>query len=562
MNYLNTKNLLRFITGFTLMFITPDLKGQQLSNHEHLNINDVEAGINVAGPMHWDFGYDYEVPKGSGNHTVLASALWIGGLDAGGQLHCAAQTYDQNGSSYWPGPIGSMSIPFDSVSCSLFDKIWKIEKWKLEEFIHQFSIGNVTNGTYQVPQEIATWPAKGNGVVNNNLAPFIDVNGDGNYNALDGDYPDILGDQMLYYIFNDLLGANTSGNFPMGIEIQAKAYAYNCTNIADSNFVINWTTLYNYTIINRSGNSYENVYTGFWSDIDMLDEYAGCDTTRAAAFSYNGNSNTGWYGPNPPIQNIKVLRGTLADPGDATDNDLDGTVDEPGERTTMNHFMLYQNINVSPIGNPLGGTDSYNYLQSIWLDNQPLTYGSDGRDPSAPPTNFMYSGVPYSPSGWTAMNAGSVPADLRYLLSSGPVTMQAGDTLTFDIAYVFTWDSLSPNGLTTSIARNQADLDRVQNWFDTNTFPSCEVYTVSLPEYPQSENISIYPNPSFQTVKALSGGKALTDYDYTILNLQGAEVDKGRLHSGGIDVSRLSPQPYFLRIQLPSGPVIQKLIKM
>ncbi len=547
----------------------PLLGGLSYNNHRTLDINDVEAGINISGDMHWDLSNaQYKVPKDSGKHSVFASALWIGGLDANGQLHTAAQTYRQTGIDYWPGPIGSISVPFDSASCMQFDRIWKMYKWRIEEFKNEFAAGNVSNGTYPVPEEIATWPAKGNGSVNDNLAPFVDFNSDGIYNPMNGDYPDIKGDQMLYYIFNDSLAVHTeTGGLRLGVEVQAKAYAFNCTNIVDSNIVLNRTTLYHYTIINRSNNDYDSVYTGFWCDMDLgnaVDDLVGCDTTRSSGFTYNGDNDdetASGYGQNPPMQNIRVLRGTLADPGDGTDNDLDGIIDEPGELTTMNHFMTYNNVNNSPSGNPGGSWDFYYYMQSKWLNGQQLTYGGNGLDTLAPPTNFFFSGVPYDTSGWTDLDFG-IPEDRRLLMGSGPVTLQAGDTMTFDIAYVFTWDPLNPNGLTTSIARNQADLDRVQNWFDNNSFPSCEVYTVSLPENPLPENILLYPNPSLQSVTVLLDGKALIDYDYTILNLQGAEVAKGRLHIGGIDLSRLSAQPYFLRIEFPSGPVTQKLIKM
>jgi hypothetical protein len=440
----------------------------------------------------------------------------------------------------------------------------------VEEFKNEFAAGNVTNGTYPVPEEISSWPAKGNGIVNDQLAPFLDVNSDGNYNPMDGDYPDIRGDQMLYYIFNDSLSVHTeTGGLPLGVEVQVKAYAYNCTNIIDTNIVLNRTTLYHYTIINRSTSDYDSVHTGFWCDMDLgnaVDDFVGCDSSRSAGFTYNGDNNddTAYgYGPNPPMQNIKVLRGTLADTGDGTDNDLDGTIDEPGERTIMNHFMYYNGVNNSPNGNPAGANDFYNYLQSIWMDGMHLTYGGDGRNPSATPVNFMFSGVPYSGTGWNEQSSGNTPDDRRFLLGSGPVSLNAGDTLTFDIAYVFTWDSLSPNGLTTSVARNQADLDRVQYWFDTNTFPSCEVYAVSLPENPAAaEAVSLWPNPANQNVYLIYNNKPLTDFEYTIFNLQGAEVKRGRLHPGGIDISALNNQTFFIKVDLPSGPVIRKLVKM
>jgi len=551
-------------------YFTP-LNAPNIKNHRALNINDVNAGINVAGDMHWN-GINtprYEVPKNSGKNSVFASALWIGGLDASGQLHTAAQTYRQTGQDFWAGPIGNISIPFDSNSCRQFDKIWKIDKWKIEEFKNAYSAGNVSNGSYSIPEEITSWPAIGNGIVNNKLAPFIDFNNDGLYNPINGDYPEIKGDQLLYFIFNDSLAPHgETGGQKLGIEVHGSAYAYNCSNIVDSNIVLNRTTLYHYTIINRSLKDYHDVYTGIWNDVDLglaTDDYVGCDTTRQTAFVYNGDNDDetqSGYGLNPPMQNVKILRGTLADAGDGIDNNLDGTIDEIGERTAMNHFMYYNNVQWSPIGNPLSSIAYYRYLQSVWIDGQHLTYGNDGRDSLATETNFMFSGVPYDVNVWNEFNAGNPPEDRRFIMSSGPVSLNVGDTLTFDIAYVFSWDSLSPNGLTTSIARNQADLDKVQYWFDTNTFPSCDVYSVSLPERSQPENITLFPNPSLQNVKVISGDKQLIDHDYFIFNLQGAEVAKGRLNSGGIDLSKLSSQPYFLRIELPSGPITQKLIKM
>ncbi len=54
------------------------------------------------------------------------------------------------------------------------------------------------------PIPILEWPANGNPfakgaggvalVVNHDLAPFVDVNGDGKYNPLLGDYPAMKGD--------------------------------------------------------------------------------------------------------------------------------------------------------------------------------------------------------------------------------------------------------------------------------------------------------------------------------------------------------------------------------
>ena len=46
-----------------------------------LNINNVRTTILNGGDMWWDLGNNrYEIPKGSGKHSMFAGALWIGGM--------------------------------------------------------------------------------------------------------------------------------------------------------------------------------------------------------------------------------------------------------------------------------------------------------------------------------------------------------------------------------------------------------------------------------------------------------------------------------------------------
>ncbi len=542
-------------------YVPPPLGALHFDNFRTLDINDVSAGINARGDMHWDYNNPkYEVPKGSGKHSVFAASMWIGALDQSGLLHAAAQTYRQTGDDFWSGPIDGINVPFDSLSCHAFDRVWKINKWKVEEFKNQFLAGNVSNGTYMVPEELMTWPAKGNSIVDEHLAPFVDYDGDDMYNPMNGDYPLIKGDQMLFHVFNDSLKDHSESNgAKLGVEIQASAYAFSCQNSADSNQVLNWTTFYNYKIINRSAKNYDSVYVGLWNDIDLgaaIDDYVGCDTTRGTGFAYNGDNHdetASGYGFNPPMQNVKILRGMEAEPMDGLDNDLDGIIDEPGERTTMNHFMYYNNVNNSPIGNPASANDYYSYLRSLWLNGNPVL------DPNNNITNFMFSGVPYSGAGWT--EAGNPIGDRRSIMSSGPISLDAGDTTTIDFAYVFTWDSLSPNGLTTSIARNHADLDRVQSWFDSNTFPSCESYTVGMENYSNSGVFSVYPNPAAAHLYIDSPFEIFQGLKWEIYNVTGQKIMNGVVSNNPIDIAALSSQLYILKIKSADSEQHLKFLK-
>src|ERR1041385_7408523 len=62
-----------------------------------LDVNNVRTLIFINGDMWWDLvgTATYEIPKGSGKHSLFAGAIWVGGLDQTGGVRVAAQTYRQ-----------------------------------------------------------------------------------------------------------------------------------------------------------------------------------------------------------------------------------------------------------------------------------------------------------------------------------------------------------------------------------------------------------------------------------------------------------------------------------
>lgn len=540
-------------------------------NYKFLDINNVKTLMLNDGMMHWDLSNSkYEVPKGSGKHSVFASALWIGGLDQNDSLHVAAQTYRQTGKDFWPGPIDTVTRVADSSQVIPYDRIWKVNRFDVEDFKYNYLNGNVGNGTYTILNDMLEWPAHGAGNLSRNLAPFVDYNSDGTYNPYDGDYPLIKGDQMLYWIFNDNLSQHTeTSGLPLGFEIHASAYAYTCPNINDTNVVLNTTTLYQYRIINRSINDYDSLFIGLWCDNDLgnaIDDYVGCDTMLHAGFVYNGdNDDEGavGYGLNPPMQNVQVLKGPEPVLNDGIDNDHDGTVDETGEMCMMNHFLYYNGGGNPATSNPDGPNDIYHYLQSIWLDGLHLTYGGDGRDPLNPPTDFMFSGTPYSGSGWTETSVGNPPDDRRFIMSSGPFSLASGAETTIDFAYVFTWDSLSPNGLNSSIARNIADLQRVKYWFDIDSFPSCLLLNVGVEEgETDGFEFAVFPNPAHDKLYVQLDEKNRHAENYfQVIDLAGRISLQGKLRKEFIDISSLENGFYFLNLNSEGKTAFRKFVK-
>ncbi len=539
-----------------------------------LDINQVRARIWNNGSLFWDLigNAQYEVPKGSGKNAIFANGFWIGGKDPGDQIHVAAQTYRQSGSDFWPGPLDTLNASIDSATTSQYDSLWKIDRTVIDDFRYQFAIGNVQNGTYIIPSIILNWPANGSGTNAHQLAPYFDYNSDGIYNPFDGDYPDIKGSQMIWWVFNDSYSTHgeTNGSFGLGVEIQASAYAYNCPTAMNDDSVINYTTFYHYDIYNRSDTNYHDVYIGIHTDTDLgnyLDDYVGCDTLNNFGFTCNGDDDDEGslgYGLHPPMMNTLVLQGPEADINDGVDNNHNGIIDEPGEHCMMNHFTYYNNDG-SNIGNPNTSDHYYNFLHSVWKDGVPVTYGGTGYDQlSTNYTNFMFSGIPYDSLPWTEWvpTAGgnslpNQPDDRRFIISSGPFTLDAHQKKSIDIAYVYTREPRYPNGPTTSIAKNLQDVLKIKQYFNSNNFPCDNI--ISVPELNQN-NLMLFPNPADAYFKIEF--PSIINGEISITNLLGQQVNRVQRIFGKsitINTSELKPGIYFITIQSGNQRITKKL---
>ncbi len=403
-----------------------------------LEINNVRTRLLAGGDLWWDLANaKYEVPKvepGSGQvskHSLFAGALWIGGIDAGGQLKIAAQTYRQSGNDFWTGPLDAQGSVNDEV-CSKFDKHWQVYRGEINDVIKKFD-DNGSISISDVPKNIREWPGRGNPFaiganniplsldVNKSLAPFIDRNGDGIYNPEDGDYPDVKGDQAIWWVYNDKGNIHTeTGGEAIGLEIKALAFAFK------TNDEINDMTFYQYDVSNFSTIVLDSVFFGQWVDPDLgnyLDDFVGCDTSRGLGICYNGDAvdegATG-YGENPPLIGVDFFQGPLK-----YDYDSSGAIVD-SSRLGMSKFLYYNN-DFSTIGNPEVASHYYGYLSGTWKDGSPFTFGGNGYNTGIP-FDFMFPSDPAdnSPDAWSECSEGNTPADRRFLQSAGPFRLEPG----------------------------------------------------------------------------------------------------------------------------------------
>jgi hypothetical protein len=581
----------------TFSMLDVKILGRELS--ASLDINNINAGFTTFGFNFWDGETEnefvsFEVPKGSGQKSIFSSALWIGGIHDD-TLHLAAERYRQVGEDFWPGPIAD-TYPNSEL---LRFKVWKLHRSEILYHIEHYQ-----DEGYQPIEPILTWPGNGNTSVGQaaQLAPFFDVDGDGIYNPMDGDYPMIRGDQSLYFIFNDAMGIHTeTGGQALDVEIHGNAYAFD--NPSDS--ALFNTVFVHYDFINRSNNFYEDSYIAFFNDFDLgyaWDDYIGCDVNRGAAIAYNGVDIDGSgepesYGANPPVQAMVIFGGPYLE-NDGLDNPAggcdfsinglnfgDGT--EDNERYGMTRFVYFNNTSANPnTTDPQVAPEYYNYMQGFWKDNTPHLFGGTAHiyDPMAvgPEARFMFPGASdplnwgtncelpnggYNQNGlyWDEETMGNQPGDRRGVSVTGPFNFNPGETQSVDIAYVFARSFDPENGISPIDVLNER-IDTLRARIQRREIIYFPTYNVGITEMINNEiRVSIFPNP-------MSGN--LLNIDLTSLpdneimelhvyDLMGKNILAGNVKSGmvnHIELPALQKGIYFISLKSKNYVAVNKLI--
>ncbi|MBT6746346.1 MAG: T9SS type A sorting domain-containing protein [Flavobacteriales bacterium] len=545
---------------------------------ETISINNISAAVRTNGSLFQDDLYaGFEVPQNSGTHTIYSGSLWIGGLDANGALHMAAATYVQDmAQDYWPGPVSDSA--YYVAADSTWNRLWKVSAQEINSHIW-----NYWQSTYSIPEAILNWPAHGDISKGQeaNLAPFIDANGNGLYEPMQGDYPKIKGDEAVYFIMNDDRLPHTGSNGEqMRIEVHGMVYGFNCAN---SEALFN-TLFIDYKIINRSQYSYDDTFIGFFMDFDIggySDDYMACDVNRSSFYAYNGDSldnpsaGAAGYGTSPPAQSLTFLKGPLQD-SDGVDNSFgisnyesingfgygDGVADN--ERIGMDRFI--SNLAFSTSEPPIG---YYNILRGKTSDGTSLTYGGTGFGgidtckfmfpKDSDPYNFGTWGTPPSypfSNGWSEENENNTPMDKRGVGSTGPFTFGAGEMQEITIA--FTFAKSDTGNQHSSVALMQQYIDEVRAMYLADATPCGNgVFSTLKPlNNEEQQNLVLYPNPASNVL--FIKGTSNQELSYEIYDVTGKLVLRGTTNQNAIEVSNLNSGLYFMNFEGRSHRFIKK----
>ena len=258
-----------------------------------IDVNNIALWISNNGlfAVHPETGCcGLEYPKGSGKTLIYSAGPWVVGK-INNELRTTGAYYS---TEFQPGLILSDGNP-DNPNLEKY-RVYKINK---DEF---------------VPQEV------------------IDQGGPS----------EVLGDQMLYTVFND---ANPDPHTavwqtePIKLEVHLTVWAYNGLQEAFNNAVF-----LQYEFINKNIYPLTDAYVGFFFDTDIgeaVDDWIGCDPAQNVGYGYNGMLVDDVYGKEVPCIGCDILQGPLVpSPGD-TARFPDGRIFPDYKNLEMTAFVRY-----------------------------------------------------------------------------------------------------------------------------------------------------------------------------------------------------------------------------
>jgi hypothetical protein len=501
-----------------------------------LDTNNIASGFNTNGAL---FSKDtvyqdtilsgiqsFRVPKTGLAHAIYSGNIWVAGKSSG-NLYNSSVEYQSN---YQAGPANLS--PADS---GKWNKIWIISRADALSVKNDFDSNHAI--TDSIPVSVLTWPAKGNVYARGNggallnitqdMAPFVDRNGDGVYNVYDGDYPLVRGDKMLWWINSDAGSQNTH---PMGLDRRYSAYEY--ASSADSN--LNNTLFLSVLIRNRSARQYDSVLIGSFVDFDLgcaNNDRVGSIPSKNTFFVYNGFVTGGTQ-----LNGVTCDEGSVCPVGETGYGCSNPIMTATFLNDSMQLFTYYTNGATTAQSDPSTDLGYYNYMSGKWNDGTPLTSGGNGYGGTTP-YPFAFPGSPADASQWSECNPQSGNAiaagDRRSLGAIGPFVLSGGDTISFDMAFIFHPGAYSNCPDLSDSSDVSQHIDSIQRYYHAENFPKWyspgknldpAFRNVGITEATLGASFGLVPNPNTGIFSIHVSNPDISDYAVTVTDMIGRIV--------------------------------------
>jgi len=482
--------------------------------------------------------------------------------------------------SILPGPITSNGQN-SYLNIDNYNRGYYVDKQMIHD--HQVAITQNTPN-YIAPFGIREWPAHGNTAIGQaeNIAHFFDSNNNGIYEPQLGDYPSIYGDRCVLYVYNFPETTNSGA----GVEAHQYNFVFDC----DTSDVIKNSVFISTFYINRSSNNYSDVKVGTFLDTDMgnyADDYIGTNVNLGMVYGYNGDGvdeNDGGhqnFADTLPALGLLILKGAKLT-NDGLDNAVgvnpnesvnglgfnDGIDDN--EYIGLSASRGIEGVSNFPVADPTTVVQTNQVLMGNYSDGSPINYGATQIHHvyfgDTDPTFYSSNGVTHA-NDYSEQTVNNPAGDRRIIASSGGNSLlNSGDTLHYITAYISTIDSMNVGDINAPVQKLFSMGSELKNMFELNN-PGCALsfhfyespFSVGLNEMTQLESLSIYPNPTSETltINGLENTALLS-----VVNLNGVQLLSKEISNGEeIDLSFLPKSIYILKIETTKGLITKRIVK-
>jgi hypothetical protein len=339
-------------------------------------------------------GFGMQWPGANGISIDYASGFWVGGT-VNDSVRTAAAEFTSEFQAGNANPDGTASDPLDPRH-----QILKINKGDLlNEGFNNPDYDLWVNDLYQLGAPIER-----------------DEHGNPILSATGKRIPDMIGDQMLWMVYNDLdanLHSSLHKSVPLGIEIQNTVWVFNRPDaFGDMMFL-------KFLIVNKRRSTIQNTFVGLWFDIDLgdaNDDLVFCDTTLSLGAFWNDGNDTN-YGDTPPAIGADFFQGPIVpSPGDTAN--VSGRKVPGFKNLGMSSFAKYIRNGPVDAQDPANSQEVYNFMLGLNGLGRPIIDPTTGQ-----PTKFVNVSDPEAGTGWVD-GVDLAPADRRMLMNSGPFTLE------------------------------------------------------------------------------------------------------------------------------------------
>lgn len=519
---------------------------------------------------------------------IFNDKIYISGQMISGKSN--SSFYGQNkfavNGAYKPGPYTNPAL-YDVSVVDRYNENFYVTEQMLNEHVNAI---NNADPSYRMPKGIKNWPANGDvskGQVGN-LAPFVDVNNNGVYEPLFGDFPSFPGTNCLLNITHQL--ESDFNNTGSGLEVHTYMYNFDCMDsIKDVIFIKT-------QVFNRGTIEFDSLAYGIYNDFDLGyygDDYIGTHVNKGLIYAYNGDlideqgPNSFGFGDSLPTMANMFLKGVPFSHNGI--DDMEGV----SEFQTINGFGFndsvldneYRGLEYSTnfrSGNndPNNPQGYFYYLNGRLLDGNPQFYGGDGTALSTGATEYktkyMFPGNSdsnfYGTSGidpgfiWDEMTTNNPQGDRRIMGSFGSTPLAPGESITYHSAYLA---GKRVPGMGQSEMDLFAKAAHVKKAFNTNitscgqTFDNLtEDQITSVPKKHKEIDFKIYPNPMDELVSIeLSDVNASGKITFVDINGKICLQTELKGKANPISVKDLPNGFYIVKIQSKQGTRQYKLVK-